>query len=57
MAPTILPKTTVPMGPTIGTLFCRRCCRDYLGEAIRWNHAAGFACLLMAAFFAFYNWS
>lgn len=29
----------------------------YLGEAIRWNHAAAFACLVMAAFFAFHNWT
>ena len=25
----------------------------YLGEAIRWNHIAAFACLVLAAFFAF----
>ena len=25
----------------------------YLGEAIRWNHLAGFACLVAAAFFVF----
>jgi hypothetical protein len=25
----------------------------YLGEAIRWNHLAGFACLVAAAFFIF----
>ena len=29
----------------------------YLGAAIRWNHAAAFACLAMAAFFAFYDWA
>jgi uncharacterized protein (DUF486 family) len=26
---------------------------SYLGEAIRWNHVASFACLVLAAFFAF----
>ena len=25
----------------------------YLGETLRWNHAAGFACLVAAAFFMF----
>jgi len=25
----------------------------YLGEAIRWNHAAAFACLVLAAYFSF----
>ncbi len=25
----------------------------YLGEAIRWNHVAAFACLVAAAYFAF----
>jgi len=25
----------------------------YLGEALRWNHLAGFACLVAAAFFIF----
>ncbi len=29
----------------------------YLGEAIRWNHVASFGCLVLAAFFAFYNWT
>jgi uncharacterized protein (DUF486 family) len=29
----------------------------YLGAAIRWNHVAAFACLAMAAFFAFYDWA
>ena len=29
----------------------------YLGEAVRWNHAAAFACLVLAAFFAFHNWA
>ena len=28
----------------------------YLDEAIRWNHFAGFACLVAAAFFIFYKW-
>ena len=28
----------------------------YLGEAIRWNHAAAFACLVMAGYFAFAKW-
>lgn len=26
----------------------------YLGETLRWNHAAGFACLVGAVFFVFY---
>ena len=30
---------------------------SYLGEAIRWNHLAAFACLVGAAFFAFNKWS
>jgi uncharacterized protein (DUF486 family) len=30
---------------------------SYLGEAIRWNHVASFACLVAAAFFAFNKWS
>ena len=29
----------------------------YLGEAIRWNHLAAFGCLVLAAFFAFHNWT
>ena len=29
----------------------------YLGEALRWNHLAAFACLGLAAFFAFNKWS
>jgi uncharacterized protein (DUF486 family) len=29
----------------------------YLGEAIRWNHAAAFSCLVLAAFFAFHKWN
>ena len=28
----------------------------YLDEAIRWNHVAGFACLVGAAFFVFHKW-
>ena len=28
----------------------------YLGEPIRWNHGAAFACLVLAAFFAFHDW-
>ncbi|MDZ4735526.1 MAG: DMT family protein [Rhodospirillaceae bacterium] len=28
----------------------------YLGEPIRWNHAAGFLCLAGAAFFIFGRW-
>ncbi|MEX2200131.1 MAG: DMT family protein [Dongiaceae bacterium] len=28
----------------------------YLGEPIRWNHAAGFLCLVGAAFFIFGRW-
>jgi len=28
----------------------------YLGEAVRWNHMAAFACLVLAAFFAFSKW-
>ena len=29
----------------------------YLGESIRWNHLAAFACLGLAAFFAFHKWA
>lgn len=29
----------------------------YLGEAIKWNHVASFACLVAAAFFAFNEWT
>jgi uncharacterized protein len=29
----------------------------YLGESIRWNHLAAFACLVLAAFFTFHRWS
>lgn len=28
----------------------------YLGEAIRWNHLAGFVCLVAAGFFVFHRW-
>ena len=28
----------------------------YLGEPIRWNHAAAFGCLVAAAIFAFHEW-
>jgi uncharacterized protein (DUF486 family) len=28
----------------------------YLGEKIKWNHAAGFGCIAMAVFFVFYKW-
>lgn len=28
----------------------------YLGEPLKWNHAAGFACLVLAAFFIFKKW-
>ena len=29
----------------------------YLGETLRWNHLASFACLALAAFFAFHKWT
>jgi uncharacterized protein (DUF486 family) len=29
----------------------------FLGEALRWNHAAAFLCLCGAAFFSFHNWN
>jgi hypothetical protein len=29
----------------------------YLGDQIRWNHFAAFACLIAAAFFSFNKWS
>jgi uncharacterized protein (DUF486 family) len=29
----------------------------YLGEAIRWNHVAAFACLVLAGYFAFAKWA
>jgi uncharacterized protein (DUF486 family) len=28
----------------------------YLGEPIRWNHVAGFSCMVVAAFFMFRKW-
>ena len=28
----------------------------YLGEAIRWNHAVAFLCLVLAGYFAFSKW-
>ena len=28
----------------------------YLGEPLRWNHAAGFACIVAAAYFLFHQW-
>ena len=28
----------------------------YLNEAIRWNHAAAFGCLVLAGYFAFSRW-
>ena len=28
----------------------------YLGEQLRWNHAAGFVCLVGAVFFIFHQW-
>ena len=28
----------------------------YLNEAIRWNHAAAFVCLVLAGYFAFSRW-
>jgi uncharacterized protein (DUF486 family) len=28
----------------------------YLNEPVKWNHAAGFACLVLAAFFIFKKW-
>lgn len=29
----------------------------YLGEPLRWNHLAAFACLVLAGYFAFAKWS
>ena len=29
----------------------------WLGEALRWNHAAAFLCLCGAAFFSFHSWN
>lgn len=28
----------------------------YLGEDIKWNYAAGFGCIVLAAFFVFHKW-
>jgi uncharacterized protein (DUF486 family) len=28
----------------------------YLGESFRWNYAAGFACIVLGAFFIFHTW-
>ena len=28
----------------------------YLGEKLRWNYMAGFACIVLAAFFVFHKW-
>src|SRR5690348_14724351 len=28
----------------------------YLGEKIKWNYAAGFACICLAVFFVFHKW-
>jgi len=28
----------------------------YLGERFRWNHAAGFTCIVLGAFFVFHKW-
>jgi len=28
----------------------------YLGEEFRWNYAAGFACIVLGAFFVFHKW-
>ncbi len=28
----------------------------YLGERFRWNYAAGFACIVLGAFFVFHKW-
>jgi uncharacterized protein len=28
----------------------------YLGEKIKWNYAAGFACIVLAVFFVFHKW-
>ena len=28
----------------------------YLGEKLRWNYAAGFACICLAVFFVFHKW-
>ena len=28
----------------------------YLGEKLKWNYAAGFACIALAVFFVFHKW-
>lgn len=28
----------------------------YLGEKLKWNYAAGFACVVLAVFFVFHKW-
>lgn len=28
----------------------------YLGEKLKWNYAAGFACIALAVFFVFHEW-
>jgi uncharacterized protein (DUF486 family) len=28
----------------------------FLGEAIKWNHALGFACIALGGFFVFHKW-
>ena len=28
----------------------------YLGEKIKWNYVAGFACIVLAVFFVFHKW-
>jgi uncharacterized protein (DUF486 family) len=28
----------------------------YLGEKLKWNYAAGFACLVLGVFFVFHKW-
>ncbi|MCE9522956.1 MAG: DMT family protein [Alphaproteobacteria bacterium] len=28
----------------------------YLGETIKWNHLAGFACIALGGFFVFHKW-
>jgi hypothetical protein len=29
---------------------------SYLGEKLKWNYAAGFACIVLAVFFVFHKW-
>jgi uncharacterized protein len=28
----------------------------YLGEKVKWNYGAGFACIVLAVFLVFHNW-